>query len=424
MNKLTQLDITVENLPFSAYQTRGFEFGILYTQDIKIVLPFLYTFFINIRMQKIDLGQKFNFVFDKISWFEEYNVFEYKQYTFPVLPSQEEYINSIKDNIDNGFYASSGFDEYYVPGKDFYHKRRFAHTFLMYGYNDNLQEVHLIGYTKNGKFEKYSIKYSDMYNALWYNNTRTMHYRKLNEKFEYKFDLLKCYEELHQYLNSIYIGVGRKDDEVYGLEANDGFRKYVYDTILQTKPIDIRYSRFFFEHKEFMLKRMEFLHKEGLAEDYISQYEKVSYTYKNIHMILLKYNLTGKISSLEKIYEMLQEANDIEKRILNNVLYDLKKHLPKETVSNYQLRLQSDKRNTVREKSRIYNTLDVLRTYTNSSCRLTTNEILEYLSSKNIISTKRLLINDINKLIEMGIDINIINEGINYYYLSEDKQNK
>ena len=413
------LPIVADDLPFNAYQTRGFEFGVLYTQEKEKILPFLYSFFINVRMQKVDLGQKFNFVFDKRSWFAGYNVFQYEEFTFPVLPTQDEYIASIKEHLGNGFYGSSCFDEYYVPVKSSYQRRRFSHGFLLYGFDDTVESVYSTGYTKSGNFEKFPVKYEDMYRALWHNNARTIHYRKLNKAFEYKFDTRKCYEELHQYLNSIYIGVGHTNSEVYGYKVNDGFREYVSEVISKNKMIDIRYARFFFEHKSFMLDRLKYLKNEGYIKDYISQYETVDRIYKTVYMMLLKYNMTGNDSSAARTNEMLLEANQIELSVLGEVLNDLEKCLAKDALNEYKAVLEADDRKKLRDKSRIYNVLNALQTYTDASHYLTTNEILEYLASKNINADKRALSRDIKKLIEIGIDIKISNDGIAHYNIEK-----
>ncbi|MBE6693910.1 MAG: hypothetical protein E7589_04030 [Ruminococcaceae bacterium] len=332
MSNKVVLPYTEENLPFTAYQVRGYEIGTLLAGG-KDIWPYLYSFFINIFMSPRNVPGKFNFTFDRMSWFRDCGVFTNRGVKFDVdeLDTTEKYVGLIKEQIELGWYPLGYFDEFYVPNKYSYNRRHFKHTFYIYGFDDDEGVFLMVGYTENSKFEKYKVPYENFYYACREYGTRGLEfvYPEPNAKFE--FDLARCCDELREYLEGVYTGPFSWKFDSHGVNAVKGFYEYTLHQIEAEEYLDIRNSRFFMEYAEFMLKRLDFLFGNGyITTDFSKEYAEVAKLYNKVHLLYIKFNFTKNIGMKDAFTNIFDSIFKIESGLFPSLLRELEQALKRE----------------------------------------------------------------------------------------------
>lgn len=324
------LPINLENIPFKAYQMRGFEFAALNALE-KDIYPFTYSFFINCFYLRDETHLHFNFTSDKRSFFIGYNAFLHKnlELDHELVNDEQAFTEAVKRYIATPSFIVGEFDEYYIPGKYAYGKYYWEHAFFLYGYDDEKEAFMAMGYIDSGDFETYEIKYHDFYNAFVSRNSKYLMLRYPNSDFDFEYLPLIGAAELGWYLNSTYHDIRLDPRERYGISACEGFLEYI-DEMANTEGmrLDLRFSRFFMEHKAFMSKRLKYLYGAGfISSDVSAEYLGVEQAYHRAHMMFIKYNMTGKKDIAARVIEMLRAALTLEVNILNRVLDELLQRL-------------------------------------------------------------------------------------------------
>ena len=325
--------------PFTAYQIRGFEASVLNANYDKAEELFFNTC-INCSFRQRPSGRViFDYTCNTTSWFLGQDVFLMQ--TIPVNPekaSKEYLIDTVASAIDNGIYVSGFFNERYIHNKSAFGKYDFRHSFLIYGYDDEGEFFKAIGYTANSKFETYEITFADFAAAMINCSDPVIWFRAVNPNLNAGFDVIKVRDELGDYLKSDYTvnnATGKNMEDVYGLLAHRAFRDYVKRTGDGASILDIRLSRFFYENKAFMLKRLDFMHLNGLINDYHDQYESAIKKSESVHLYFIKYNMTRNASSAEAIYRLMGEINQIDESIMSEVYKDLSAYIEKQKSEVY-----------------------------------------------------------------------------------------
>ncbi len=327
-----------DRVPFNAYQTRGFEAGILlanYENAEEFLFNSCINFFVRWKKNKLTSED----TRDKTSCLTDHGVFNR-----PIHPinlkdeTREDIIDRIVRWIDNGVYVYGVFNEMYIPHKKAYGVQNFNHGYLIYGY-DNAEKIFFaIGYTDNQKFEKYTIAYDDYFNSIEHIDNPSFSSKYLDRNREYKFDLYKMYWELQDYLRSEYTvnnQQNKQPDEIYGVDANWVFQRYVLNIKKYCGYLDPRHSRLFFENKEFMLKRLQYIHQNGFVNDYTEQYSSIVEESKKVHLHFLKYKLKPDEKTLHSISDMLIRINNADFSILSEVFDELTCYLQKKRAEMY-----------------------------------------------------------------------------------------
>ncbi len=152
-------------------------------------------------------------------------------------------------------------------------------------------------------------------------------------------DLEALLNELEDYIRSDYTvnnELWKHPGYYYGVQAMKAFWSSIRMLVYRGRVLDVRYSRFFFEHKELMQKRLVFLHEKGYIKDYSKEYSTVVEKAKTIHLMFLKYNYTRRQEIVESIIQKLNEVNQLDEEVLLNVYYELKTQITIEKKTRYQ----------------------------------------------------------------------------------------
>ena len=313
-----EMPIVYKDLPFNAYQMRGFEWGCLLSCG-KEVLPFLYTFctnvFVNSRRFKLD------FTFDKYSWFDCYGVFKCK-YIFVDDTPKEEWLSLLKETMTEGHYAYGMFDEFYIPNKYSYNRRHFDHAFLIYGFDDSKGVFLAVGYTANERYESYTIPYDNFYDAVSYYKNTYGWISLLHVKPDYIFEFSPrhVWKEFRDYLASDYTERNRIEGEIYGVEAMEWVADYVAETVASKEYLNLKTGRFIAEYRAYTHTKLKFMYDNGyLLNDHSERYLELVSPAQTVHLLFLKYNMTGNYQLGDRIVSILRESLKREIEIFSNV---------------------------------------------------------------------------------------------------------
>ena len=71
-----------------------------------------------------------------------------------------------KQMLEQGFYVSGTYDEFFIPGKGAYQVRSFVHGYIIYGYDDLKGVFKSAGYLADGRYKQFDIIYEDYYRSV------------------------------------------------------------------------------------------------------------------------------------------------------------------------------------------------------------------------------------------------------------------
>ncbi len=132
MEQIKKLPIA-DHVPFTAYQTRGFEAGILlgnFENAEELLFQTCINFFFRINGNTL----LFDYTCDKTNWFMDQGVF-YRQ-IYPIYSknhSREDLLNLVLHWLSHDIYVYGFFNEKYIPHKSAFRQRDFKHAYLIYG---------------------------------------------------------------------------------------------------------------------------------------------------------------------------------------------------------------------------------------------------------------------------------------------------
>lgn len=337
MEQIKKLPI-VEHVPFTAYQTRGFEAGIL-LGTLENAEELLFQTCINFFFRLGGNNLWFDYTCDKTNWFMEQGVF-YRQ-KYPIdrkYHSREDLLALILHWLNQDIYVYGFFNEKYIPHKNAFGQRDFKHAYLIYGYDQTERIFFAMGYTDHRRFEQYIVSYEDFFNGIEHVNEQHFFPKYLDSTRKYEFDLYQVYWELRDYLRSEYTvhhGYGKHPDDIYGISANRAYQRYAYTTEKRGDYLDPRHSRLFFENKAFMLKRLDYMAQKGYISNYHEEYSLLAEESQKIHLLFLKYNLKHDGRILQSIDRIFTEVNDRDEQILSQVFDELTDHFKRKRGEMY-----------------------------------------------------------------------------------------
>ena len=249
------------------------------------------------------------------NYFLDYQIIdieEYKNYGIDIL-------NFVKCNLNNNKYIEMWLDYFYVKGRSEYRKEHHAHQFLIYGYDDELEELMILGYTDNGILKLSKMKFTDFIkcgkDSYSTNQMIITGYNQDGRCFELNIShvakLLKQYLEGYNSSNDIshlFTSESRK----FGIK--------IYNELISEKGLyllvrDRRISHILYEHKKCMFDRIDFLAAKG----YLSESSRKNLSDKmnellvltsNIRNFCIKYMVCSKEALIEKIRVKLIELRD------------------------------------------------------------------------------------------------------------------
>lgn len=314
-----------EEKPYTlAYQNSAFPMGIIQTNARENIDPWLASKYINCRYHP---GNIFDIcIADK--WFCVDGKLLYQRVNLEknlYADLSVDYIQLLREMINLGFYPYGIYNEEFIPGKNNFQNSYFAHDYLLIGYNDDKQIFYSVGYLANRKFQKFSIPYDAIKQALGTLREPCIPFCffKYNDKSKYTFDTDAFLQDLFDYINSKTSVKSFRTDTYFGMQA---IREMAKDLLLKAKQehqIDNRYTRALMEHKFLMEKRIDYINTNFNLNISVLQENaaKVHRMAETIHLLGLKYLIIRDFSIAERILELINKMLALESEYLP-VLHD------------------------------------------------------------------------------------------------------
>lgn len=332
-----------KNTWIQAYQIRNFELGILQDKT-----PWINEKYVNCYY-KPACGALFDYCMPEQRYFVKSGVMLVQKFRFNKTIYQLEIFNFLKwakNLLSGGWYIMGYFDEYYIPEKSSYQYRHFRHSMLIYGYDDESRLFYAMGYTSDRKYRSHCLTYDEFLSSIRVDFSETEIYVKggieriefdafkLNPKCDFTFDLSRLYTVLLDYINCEDSGYRHQRGLKYGFDCEREFVNYI--KAQKGEYLDERYSRFFMELKELMVRRLKYLANEQIiSQEMLPEYEKLCEQQKIIHLLFIKYNLTHDESIIYRLIEKMDNIIESEKNILPRITDEIYACLVKKHSEEY-----------------------------------------------------------------------------------------
>lgn len=217
--------------------------------------------------------------------------------------------------LDEGFYITGAYNEFYIPSKRPYNKFNFNHDYVIFGYDNECFKS--AAYMENSKYEFFDLKFEDYFKGVIKNTPQKigLNFHQINKKYasQINIDLIKS--KLHSYLRSPVDDQGR----IYGITAWDKLSDY----ILSNENVDLRFSRAFMEHRNVMSKRisklneLSYINNKSLVTEY---YTNIYLKSKIVHNLFIKYYIKKDSCISYRASDLILSINSLERELIQELL--------------------------------------------------------------------------------------------------------
>ncbi|PYG87831.1 amino acid adenylation domain-containing protein [Ruminiclostridium sufflavum DSM 19573] len=238
-------------------------------------LPWYYSSFIQIFSFIDREGKLFVDYMEPCSCYNE--ILHLVNIAFHLLNGKEKIIDFIIEKISLGYCLMMFVDEYYLPDKWAYKKKHFIHPSLIYGYDNEREQLRAIGFDRNMLFTELIFNYSEFREAYqngktyyketapWCELTAIQLIRPNGFEEEYPYSNYRVLKELKDYI----FGVGDKrrlysfmypeNHTVFGMQVYDEAVRNLENLFMGKATIDYRAMHMLWEHKKGIYDRIEYL---------------------------------------------------------------------------------------------------------------------------------------------------------------------
>lgn len=323
------------------YQYLGYALSVVMTH--KESLPWVYHQFIQLSSPNYQ-------------WVDFYHPHEFSDY--PWLETNEtdcadlnaeQLIATWVDLINQEKYLVMFIDEYHLSHTAFYQEEHYSHDIMLHGYDLEQKIFWASGYNRDFQYGEYKVSIDELLAAhfSFQESTKrliTIRYQQAPvhspKVISVVVSLEGLIEQLQDYLDSRPSSWRRNDIQqanahFYGMEIYDILQNNIQTFIENNTKADIRAFHIWYEHKLAMEQRLDYLAQnvEGLQAIF-DQYPTMMVSLKEltrqatiIRNLLLKYNKSGNIASLERATQLLKTMRTEEEQVLHTVLMALKQNV-------------------------------------------------------------------------------------------------
>jgi hypothetical protein len=253
------------------------------------------------------------------------------------------YISFIKKCIDMSIYVYSIVDVSKVSA----YPRNDTHPMLVYGYDDKTQTIHFGDFMQNNVYQFAQSPYSEI-EAAFQNaiNTEFPLVKSValiqyvaNGAFTFSFDYIresiseylmpnkKTAENFSNYATSYFKPLNWRGIAHLGINYYNFLSEYFnIEMTLGMYPTDIIPFHALFDHKEMMVRRLEYLLQKGCLENekkvLIEDYKEVRDSTLKLRNLVMKYNLKQSEQIAESIHNAIADIYSRESVLLKSI-FDL-----------------------------------------------------------------------------------------------------
>jgi len=307
-------------------------------QTNKNIMSFLLNYYIDVVYNSSATWQ-YDFLL-KNPWFTNEGLVESNHLLFfneAVKYKSINIIEIIKNLICESYYVRGDYNTYYIPTKKSYLKVDHNTEYLICGYNDNQEIFYVLVRTVKDEFDCFELSYSDYMLAITNrkDNKFNLDFFRINDNFKGEILPSIIIKSLYNYLNSITLEKEKTEGKIYGVDCFKKFLLYVRKMSEIYDNIDIRYAKFFVEHKNFMQMRMHCLYDLEIIKnmDIIQDFDDIYTEALTVYNLINEYNEKHDYKDVVSIDLMISDINKREKNALK-VVIDLMNHNIEEARTN------------------------------------------------------------------------------------------
>jgi len=256
-----------------------------------------------------------------------------------------DFVGVAKELINNGWYIVAIVDEYHVPETGKYHKNHYSHSLMIFGYDDEKECFASIGYTAGQKYCSHELTYKEYEKAIRGiliddSGNESIGFKKIefeafkeNPQYDYIFDIKQFYHSLDDYIESYY-SEGFNSRHKYGIECERVFSAYISSP--QIRELDPRYSRFFMELKQLMVRRLSYLADENVISNSLAEeYAPVCRNQEIVHNLFIKYGVSHDEALRTRIGDLMNKIIEREVSVLMRVRKEISDYILKKDQERY-----------------------------------------------------------------------------------------
>ncbi len=252
---------------------------------------------------------------------------------------RDDIIQFVMKSLDEDWHVQLDVDYFHLPSTAPYKQFHYLHEVLVSGYDDNSKTFEISGYDRLWKYQKSTITFSDLFEAVIDKtaNDSTYPADQLDESpkaFLYRtdhnrkcdIDIRQMYELLSDYLESantaekyrmLYVP---QEDGLWGVSVYS----YLIELLDQCRSLDTLTIplRVLWEHKRIMAERIRYLEEHGYIDSgyrIFEEYSEVTRMANQVRWLLLKCLMKRKVSLVRKASDTLHDIAEREYRVLSNL---------------------------------------------------------------------------------------------------------
>ena len=247
----------------------------------------------------------------------------------------EDIVQFVVKYIDKNYYVQLYLNEFYIPDRSSYNKKKNIHETLIHGYDLYDETFSIVGYNKMGQYVSSKLKFSDFKEAYMKIDYSPNHMAKIGllkyiNNRHYEFDINLVSEQLQDYIESNNTSerfrmLYKPEDGIYGMKT---YRYLIHCLLEQKNNPDIRLLHILWEHKKCMLNRLIYMEDKGYLDPFkelSTTYAKIEEEAANLRLVMLRVTLGFKKeneigTSIKYAKTKLEELANKEKNILERVL--------------------------------------------------------------------------------------------------------
>jgi hypothetical protein len=338
------LNLPITYPPIASFPCHAFYLSIMGNHDV--CSPWIYSHYVHYAMY---FGNDFilpDYIvphpeYHYNPWFYSHSQRLTRNTVFKLAPARPEFIRFLKEALSDGYYVYIHIDEYYIPGTVSYQTKRFPHAMLLYGFDDEAGCFNTAGFFKQGAANKYSFSqttYDQLHQAFVncetdYEYLNFMHLYKLNPQGHNGhvpgFETETLIRSIDDFLQSARPSSTLLDIPPFAPVTHVAYGLNTYDRLaeaLDNKLFENRKYYLIWEHKQFMLKRIQYLSEQGGLGDMeaiYQQFKQIGTDAEVCLKLLLKYAMSEDARLLHRVQLKLEQMRSSEQTALKH----LKDHL-------------------------------------------------------------------------------------------------
>jgi hypothetical protein len=269
-----------------------------------------------------------------------FNVFEIPNKYINII--DKRFCDFVKRVVDDGMYIYGYFDRSKISNYD--SNLELGHQILIYGYDDSKQLIHFADFVDERKYSFSQCSYDEIECAfhnidnVYLPLVKSVALIQYVESDIYTFDFSYIQDSIRDYIspnsktenrqNNYTMSAFKPVDWItktyMGVNVYNYFLIFIERELEMGKEyIDHRLFHAMYDHKEMMIKRMQyFLGKGYIAKDktpQIESYIEVRDNALSIRNLVLKYNLTKSTREINKIKTLIEVTRPLEIDLLSGI---------------------------------------------------------------------------------------------------------